>query len=123
MTFPISPGVYDREIDASVTTIQAAGSPAAFVANLDWGPVLTRKLITSEEQLKRVYSRPFLENNYDFLLASQFLSYSDNLLLTRVSSGNNSIGGRSNYYPIDPPLNDCGETCSIFSIAFDNGEI
>ena len=59
MTFPISPGVYDREIDAEVVTIQAAGSPAAFVANLDWGPVLKRKVISSEEQLKQIYSRPF----------------------------------------------------------------
>ena len=95
MTFPISPGVYDREIDASVVTIQAAGEPAAFVANLDWGPVLKRRVISSEENLKQVYSRPFLQNNYDFLLASQFLSYSNNLLVTRVSNGNNSIGGRS----------------------------
>ena len=95
MTFPISPGVYDREIDASVVTIQAPGAPGAFVANLNWGPVLKRKVISSEEQLKQIYSRPFLQNNYDFLLASQFLSYSDNLLLTRVSNGNNSFSSRS----------------------------
>ena len=110
MTFSNSPGIYDREIDASVATIQAAGSPAAFVANLDWGPVLKRKILSNEDTLVNIFNKPKFRSK-DFLLASQFLAYSNNLILVRINSGKNSISSRTQV--ID---NDCGSSYTVFNI-------
>ena len=102
MTFPISPGVYDREIDASVATIQAPGAPGAFVANLNWGPVLKRRVVSSEEQLRNIYTAPKLNDSTDFMIANQYLAYSNQLYVVRVSSGNNSVSSRSPIAPEGP---------------------
>lgn len=86
MVFSVSPSVTIREVDATATIPAIATPPAAIAGVFRWGPVNERILVTSENELVSRFGKP-TDNNYEtFFTAADFLSYSNALYVTRVTS-------------------------------------
>jgi len=94
MTFPISPGVYQREIDLSAVAATNIATSAGYVGKFSWGPINEIVRISDEGQLISVFGKPTDTNAVDFFLASSYLAYSNALDLVRA--GNSSITGPFN---------------------------
>lgn len=86
MVFSISPSVIIKEVDLT-TTIPAINTPPAAIAGVfKWGPTDERILISSENELASVFGKPTDFNAETFFVAADFLSYSNALYVTRVTS-------------------------------------
>ena len=90
MSFPISPGVNVREIDLTTGTPVVSTSIGACVGQFTWGPVDERVLITSEVNLRDTFSKPNDNNFVHYYTAANFLSYSNNLRVCRVTDDDNA---------------------------------
>lgn len=86
MVFSVSPSVTIREVDATATIPAIATPPAAIAGVFNWGPVNERILITSENELVSRFGKPNNNNYETFFTAADFLSYSNALYVTRVTS-------------------------------------
>lgn len=84
MTFPISPGVYSREIDKSASAVTQTSTNGSFIGKFTWGPVLQVTRVSSESDLLRVFGKPTTDTNVDFLQAVSFLAYSNALDIVRI---------------------------------------
>ena len=98
MPFQLSPGVAVVEKDFTSIIPAVATSPGAFAGVFQWGPVMDPLTVTSENVLAERYGKP--NNNLDvfssFFTAANFLSYTNNMLVTRVDTANqknSSAGG------------------------------
>jgi hypothetical protein len=90
MVFSVSPSVIVREVDATAVIPAVATPPAAIAGVFRWGPTNERILITSEDDLAARFGKPFAnttwQNHETFFSAADFLSYSNALYVTRVTS-------------------------------------
>lgn len=92
----LSPGVAFREIDLTAFVPNVGTNQGAFVGQFTWGPVLSYQLISSSSDLANVFGKPSDFNYIDWFSASNYLSYTNNLLLTRVideESAFNAVAG------------------------------
>lgn len=112
MPFQLSPGVEIQEKDLTLIVPAVATTAGAFVGSFVWGPVNERILVDSEKNLRLLFGAPADDNVYsgsttginggavDFLTASAFLAYGNNLQVVRVVNTNannaNSAGTTSN---------------------------
>ena len=84
MAFQLSPGVVVTEKDFSAIIPAVSTSAGAVAGDFQWGPVMYPTQITSENQLVQTFGRPNDQNFASFFTAANFLSYANNLLVTRV---------------------------------------
>ena len=84
MAFMLSPGVVVTEKDFSAIIPAVSTSAGAFAGDFQWGPVMYPTQITSENTLVETFGRPTDQNFTSFFTAANFLSYANNLLVTRV---------------------------------------
>lgn len=95
MVFSVSPSVIVREVDATAVIPAIATPPAAIAGVFRWGPTNERILVTSEDELANRFGKPFAnttwQNTETFFSAADFLSYSNALYVTRVSSDSSAV--------------------------------
>jgi len=99
MGFALSPSVTVKEIDLSTIIPAVATTNAGFVGVFPWGPVDTRVLLSSEDDLTRTFGEPDANTYKFFFQAANFLAYGNNLRVVRAATGNlnatseNTTGG------------------------------
>lgn len=86
MSFPVSPGVAVREIDASAIVEETSASNGVIAGQFTWGPALQRVRIANEDQLTTVFGKPTDSAYVDFMVASSFLAYSNALDVVRLGN-------------------------------------
>jgi len=100
MPFQVSPGIVVTERDLTTVVPNVATSIGAIGGAFQWGPVLERITITTENDLVRVFGQPkdtlgtpkVVES---FYVASNYLAYTNNLIVVRnvQDSARNSVVG------------------------------
>ena len=91
----VSPGVRVTEVDLT-TTPQAVGTTTGgFAGYFKWGPVEEAVTVADETRLYGTFRGPDDDNFADWFLASNFLSYGNDLRLVRVTgaTANNAASG------------------------------
>lgn len=86
MAFSLSAGVNVIEKDFTTIVPAVSSSVGAFAGAFAWGPVLDPQIISSENDLINVFGKPNTKNYASFFTAANFLSYTNNLIVTRVDS-------------------------------------
>jgi hypothetical protein len=88
MPFQLSPGVAVVEKDFTSIVPAVATSPGAFAGVFQWGPVMEPTIVASENILVERFGKPSddAEVFQSFFSAANFLSYTNNLLVTRVET-------------------------------------
>ncbi len=84
MPISLSPSVDVTERDLTLVAPAVATTNAAFVGAFNWGPVLQRVLVESENRLVARMGKPTDSTAVHFFTAADFLSYGRNLNLVRV---------------------------------------
>ena len=84
MPFQVSPGINISEIDLTTVVPNVATSIGAIAGAFQWGPVLERTSITSENDLVNTFGKPNDDTAEYFLTAANYLSYSNNLIVVRT---------------------------------------
>ena len=95
MAFQVSPGINITELDLTTVVPNVATAIGAIAGAYQWGPVLERTSITTENNLVDVFGKPDDVTKCFFWSAANYLAYSNNLIVTRVvGSGalNSTIG-------------------------------
>lgn len=88
MAYMQSPGIEVKEYDVSTYVPGVSTSVAAIGGVFSWGPIEDRKLISNEEELTVVFGKP-TDNNFEtFLIATNYLAYSDALYVSRAADAN-----------------------------------
>ena len=97
MPFQVSPGVNVSEIDLTTVIPAVATTEGAIAGRFNWGPVLDRILISSEDQLVSQFQKPDSNNFRQFFTAANFLQYGNKLFVVRVDNGakNSTASGNS----------------------------
>ena len=83
MAFQVSPGVVVTERDLTTVVPNVATSIGAMAGQFQWGPVLERVRITSENELVQTFGEPDDATAEWFWTAANYLAYSNNLLVVR----------------------------------------
>ena len=83
MPFQVSPGVNVSEIDLTLVVPNVATSIGAMAGSFQWGPVLERTSITTENKLVNTFGKPNDDTQEYFHTAANYLAYSNNLLVVR----------------------------------------
>ncbi|NWJ43600.1 phage tail sheath subtilisin-like domain-containing protein [Marine Group I thaumarchaeote] len=83
MPFQVSPGINVSEIDLTLVVPNVATSIGAMAGSFQWGPVLERTSITTEKDLVTVFGEPNDDTQEYFHTCSNYLAYSNNLLVVR----------------------------------------
>ena len=83
MAFQVSPGINVSEIDLTTVVPNVATSIGAIAGGFNWGPVLERTNITTENDLVRVFGKPDDITSPWFHTAANYLAYSNNLIVVR----------------------------------------
>lgn len=86
MAFALSPGVTVVEKDFTSIVPAVSTSTGAFAGVFQWGPVLDPVTVSSENVLTQRFGRPNDENAQSWFTAANFLSYTSNLIVTRVDT-------------------------------------
>jgi phage tail sheath protein FI len=84
--FQVSPGVNVSEIDLTTIAPSVDTSVGAFAGVFRWGPVGVRTLVTSENDLVNKFGKPHSINPETWFTASNFLSYSNALYISRAAN-------------------------------------
>jgi len=84
--FQISPGVNISEIDLTTVVPPVSTTVGAIAGVFRWGPVGVRTLVTSENDLVRLFGKPASTNPETFFTAASFLSYSNALYVSRAAN-------------------------------------
>ena len=94
MAFQVSPGINVSEYDLTAVVPAVATTEAAIAGVFNWGPVDTRVLVTSEDDLVARFGKPSDDNAETFFTAADFLAYSNKLYVVRVvdDNANNAVG-------------------------------
>lgn len=87
-TFTLSPSVEVIEKDLSVVVPAVSTSIGAMAGTFRWGPINEPVVIDNENTLKSIFGEPDEDCARDFLTATSFLGYSNNLRVVRVSGTN-----------------------------------
>lgn len=93
----VSPGIQIKEYDLSGYIPGVSTSVAALGGVFSWGPVEQRTLINDENSLVLQFGRPTDDNFETFHIASNFLSYSNALYISRAADGTalNAVAGEA----------------------------
>lgn len=111
----LSPEVRIRETDLTITTPGVAISTGAFVGEFSWGPVNDVTQISNESVLVSRFGKPTNSNFSSFFSASNFLGYSNNLMLVRTGTA-----GQLNAVAAGTPVKIGGE--DVYELSYMNGE-
>ena len=84
MAFQVSPGINITELDLTTVVPNVATAIGAIAGAYQWGPVLERTSITTENNLVDVFGKPDSTTATHFWCAANYLAYSNNLIVTRV---------------------------------------
>ena len=84
MAFQVSPGINISELDLTTVVPNVATAIGAFSGAFQWGPVMERTTITTENNLVDVFGKPDDVTKCYFWSAANYLAYSNNLIVTRV---------------------------------------
>ena len=79
MPFQVSPGINVSEIDLTTVVPNVATSIGAIGGGFQWGPVLERTRITTENSLRETFGKPNDDTAEYFHTAANNLAYSNNL--------------------------------------------
>lgn len=86
MAFQVSPGVNVSEIDLTNVVVAAATSTGGFAGRFNWGPIEEVTLLSSEDDMVKLFGKPN-DNNYEgFFTAANFLSYANALNIVRAAN-------------------------------------
>jgi phage tail sheath protein FI len=100
MPFQVSPGIVVTERDLTTVVPNVATSIGALAGAFQWGPVLERQTITTENDLVRVFGEPKGDAKVieSFYVASNYLAYTNNLIIVRnvQDTARNSVVGDNN---------------------------
>ena len=97
MPFQVSPGINISEIDLTHVVPNVATSIGAIAGAFQWGPVMERTSITTENDLVKTFGKPSATSFLAFHTASNYLAYSNNLLVVRCVGDNakNAVVGNA----------------------------
>lgn len=99
MAYMQSPGIQIKEYDISAYVPGVSTSVAAIGGVFSWGPVEDRVLISDENSLVIRFGRPN-DNNYEtFMIAANFLAYSNALYVSRAAEANTYNAAAGNNVP------------------------
>lgn len=88
MPFQLSPGVAVVEKDFSSIVPAVSSSAGAFAGPFAWGPIEDPVRVSSETDLVTRFGSPKNDNFQSFFTAANFLSYANNLLVSRTDATN-----------------------------------
>lgn len=86
MPFQVSPGVNVSEIDLTTVVPAVSTTEGAIAGVFHWGPVDQRILVDSETSLVNRFGKPSTHNAETFFTAANFLSYGNQLYVTRTAN-------------------------------------
>jgi len=98
MAFQVSPGVNITELDLTTVVPNVATAIGAIAGAYQWGPVMERTTVTTENNLVDVFGKPDDVTKCYFWSAANYLAYSNNLIVTRVvgtGALNSTIGNNA----------------------------
>lgn len=99
MPFQVSPGVAVVEKDLSLVIPQIAASIGATAGFFRWGPAEQPTTLGSESELSNTFGKPVGVNDFiarSFFTASNFLSYSNNMVVVRALPSTSGISDSKN---------------------------
>ena len=111
----LSPGVYVKETDLTLTTPGVATSMGGIVGEFIWGPVNDITLVSNEATLVSRFGKPNNSTYKSFFTAKNFLDYSTSLQVVRVS-----MAGQLNAVSTGTAVKIANE--SAYTTGFINGE-
>jgi hypothetical protein len=85
MAFQISPGINVSEYNLTTVVPSVATTQGGIAGIFSWGPVNQRVLVTSETDLVNTFGKPTNDNYETFFTAADFLAYSNQLYVVRVT--------------------------------------
>jgi phage tail sheath protein FI len=88
-----SPAIITREVDLTNGVPNVPTSTGAFVGDFRWGPVNEPVLVNNEATLAKKFGNPDADRAIDFLSASSYLQYSDDLYVVRAITTSIATGG------------------------------
>lgn len=88
MAFQVSPSVTLSEYDNTNSIPVSGSSVGAFAGDFSWGPGNKRISIGSVKELVSIYTQPTNNNYASFFSASNFLAYTNNLIVVRTVASN-----------------------------------
>ena len=109
MAFQVSPGINVSERDLTHVVPNVATTIGAMAGAFQWGPVLERVTLTTENELVKSFGKPNDTTAVyeSFFTAANYLSYSNNLILVRTvqASAKNSIVNSAETAIVSPSTN------------------
>lgn len=84
MAFSLSPSVEVRETDLTTVTSQVSISAAGIAGFFAWGEIGVPILVSSEDNLVKLFGKPKSTQSKDWHTAADFLSYGNRLRVVRV---------------------------------------
>ena len=94
--FQLSAGVNFSEIDQTTSVPNVSTSTGAIAGVFRWGPIETPTLVTSENELARLFGKPTNLNAETWFSAANFLAYGNALWVSRAA--NTSLVTANNSY-------------------------
>lgn len=91
MAFQLSPGVNVTEIDLTTVVPAVSASVGAIGGAFRWGPIGQRILVDNENTLVSKFGSPTSFNAETFFTAANFLSYTNNLYVSRAANTTGSV--------------------------------
>ena len=95
MPFQVSPGIVVTERDLTTVVPNVATTIGAMAGAFQWGPVLERTQISTENDLVNTFGKPDAATKCHFWTGANFLAYANNLIVTRVvgTAARNAVRG------------------------------
>ena len=97
MPFQVSPGINISEQDLTTVVPNVATTIGAMAGGFQWGPVLERTQISTENELVDVFGKPNTTTFEWFWTAANYLAYANNIWVVRNVGANakNAVVGDS----------------------------
>ena len=96
MPFQVSPGVNVSEIDLTTIVPAVSTSIGVVAGRFHWGPMSKRVLVNNEDILASNFGKPDNNNYQEWFTAASFLSYSNQLYVSRVDNTANNATSSGN---------------------------
>ena len=95
MAFQVSPGINVSEQDLTTVVPNVATTIGAMAGGFQWGPVLERVQISTENDLVDIFGKPNADTYTWFWTAANYLAYANNLWVVRnvAASARNAVVG------------------------------
>ena len=95
MAFQVSPGINVTEQDLTTVVPNVATTIGACAGGFQWGPVLERTQISTENDLVDIFGKPNADTYQWFWTAANYLAYANNLWVVRnvAASARNAVVG------------------------------